>query len=524
METPLLARGQNPASLKVGTKIGPWRIVAWRGQGAYGVVYLVVRDGAEDAGTFALKMALRPMDMRFEREAELLARIHHPNVPRFYGTGLWECELGVFPYVVMEWVEGVGLYDWSNQHNPTSRQVLELLARVARALEATQAVGGVHRDVKGANVLVRLADGKPYLTDFGSGAWEGAPMLTRDILAPGTEAYRSPEAWAYQRFYSFHPHARYEGFAKDDLFALGVMAYRLVTDEYPPPTHPAEEGSEVWIDGVGPRPPQVLNPKVCVELDERIMRLLSVRPGKRFNSSPREAAESFEQAARSAGPRADELLFIWDTQPAAEAPSVKGEVGHKLGHRLRLRAPEIVRRSKERDAAAQVEMKKQEVSVQRRAQAPTEKEEPRSPARRLLVVAAVLLLIFAVRPLRRAVPPQEELPEVAQVLPNNEQEGRDGGSTGLGDAISSKSVTEATGKLPSSEAAGFFREVPKKPLDWQRRPPCRPQFLEVEIRGACWYEANARVKPPCADGSYEWEGNCYMPVMGAPRVPTSDEP
>jgi hypothetical protein len=525
METPLLARGQNPASLKVGMKIGPWRVVAWRGQGTYGVVYLVVRDGDEQAGTFALKMALRPMDMRFEREAELLARIHHRNVPRFYGAGLWECDLGVFPYVVMEWVEGVGLYEWSSQHNPTSRQVLELLAQVARALEATQAVGGVHRDVKGANVLVRLADSKPYLTDFGSGALEGAPMLTRDILAPGTEAYRSPEAWAYQRFYSLHPDAHYGGFAKDDLFALGVMAYRLVTDEYPPPTHPVEEGSEVWRDGVGPRPPRELNPKVCVELDERIMRLLSVRPGKRFNSSPREAAESFEKAARIAGPRADEPLFTWDTQPAGDETSGQGAARQKLGRRLRHRAPEVVRRFKERDAVAQVEMKKQEVSEQQRAQAPAEKEEERLPARWLLLVAAVLALIFAVRPQRRVDPPQEEMPEVAQVLPNNEQEGIDGGSTGLGDAISTKSATEASGEMPASEAAGFAREVPKKPWDWQRRPPCRPGFLEVEIRGGCWYEASSgRVKPPCADGSYEWQGTCYLPVMGAPRIPTSDEP
>jgi eukaryotic-like serine/threonine-protein kinase len=525
METPLLARGQNPASLKVGMKIGPWRVVAWRGQGTYGVVYLVVRDGDEQSGTFALKMALRPMDMRFEREAELLARIHHRNVPRFYGAGLWECELGVFPYVVMEWVEGVGLYDWSSQHNPTSRQVLELLAQVARALEATQAVGGVHRDVKGANVLVRLADGRPYLTDFGSGAFEGAQQLTWDILAPGTEAYRSPEAWAYQRFYSLHPDARYEGFAKDDLFALGVMAYRLVTDEYPPPTHPAEEGSDVWREGVGPRPPRALNPKVCVELDERIMRLLSVRPGKRFNSSPREAAASFEQAARSASPQADEPLFIWDTQPAADGPSEKGALGQKPGHRLRHRAPEIVRRSTERDAVAQVELKKQEASEQQRAQAPEEKEEGRLPARRILLIAAVLALIFAIRPQRRFVPPQEEMPEVAQVLPNKEQEGIDGGSTGLGDAVSSKSTAEAAGKVPSSEAAGFAREVPKKPWDWQRRPPCRAGLLEVEIRGGCWSEANsARVKPPCVDGYYEWQGICYMPVATTPRIPTSDEP
>jgi hypothetical protein len=368
-----------------------------------------------------------------------------------------------------------------------------------------------------------LADGKPYLMDFGSGAVEGAPVLTREVLAPGTEAYRSPEAWAYQRFYCWHPTAHYGGFAKDDLFALGVMAYRLVTDEYPPPTHPAEEGSEVWLGEAGPRAARELNPKVCVELDERIMRLLSVKPGKRFNCSAREAAEAFEQAARSAGPKADEPLFAWETQPAAEGAADKAGASRRLGHRPRHREPESVRRSKERDAVAQVELEQQEVSAQRRAQAPTEKEGTRITSGRLLLAATVLALIFfAVGPQQRHVPPRGEMPVVAEVLPSNEQEGRDGGSAGLGDGISSASVTEATEKMPPSyEAAGFAKEVPRTPLAGQRRPPCKA--WQVEIRGGCWYEAE-QVKPPCVEGTYQWGGNCYEAVFISQREPTSDEP
>jgi predicted Ser/Thr protein kinase len=524
MEIQLPGRGQSPASLKVGTKIGPWRVVAWRGQGSYGVVYLVVRDGHEEDGPYALKLALRPMDPRFEKEAELLARIRHPNVPGFYGAGLWECELGVFPYVVMEWVEGVGLYEWSRQHNPTSRQALEVGAQLAWALEATHKAGGMHRDVKGANVQVRLADGKAYLTDFGSGSVEGSSVLTREILAPGSDAYRSPEAWAYQRFYCFHPKAHYGGFVKDDLFALGVMAYRLVTDEYPPPTHPAEEGSDVWLDGVGPRSPRALNPRVCVELDECIMRLLSIRPVERFHCSAREAAEAFEKAARSAGPKADEPLFEWEMHPAGEVPPGKGGAGRGVGHRPRYRELGAVRRSKERDAAAQVEQEPQEVAGQKQAQAPAEKEEPSTASARVLLVLTVLaLMIFAVRPLGRGVPPQEEMPPVSEVLPDKKQEQRDGGSAGLGDGTSAAAVTEAVEKIPSY-AAGFAKEVPRTPLGGQRRPPCRPRLLEVEIRGGCWYEPNAQLKPPCVDGSYEWQGSCYMPVMGQYQDPTSDEP
>ncbi len=62
-----------------------------------------------------------------------------------------------------------------------------------------------------------------------------------------------------------------------------MMAYRLVTDVYPPLPHPEEPGSEVWrAGGLGPQPPRLLNPRVSSELDAFIMRLLSLAPEKRF--------------------------------------------------------------------------------------------------------------------------------------------------------------------------------------------------------------------------------------------------
>jgi hypothetical protein len=80
---------------------------------------------------------------------------------------------------------------------------------VARALEATHAACGVHRDVKGDNVLVRPADGRVFLTDFGAGHYRGAATLTTKLLPPGTPAYRSPEAWGFLRVFRRHPTAHY---------------------------------------------------------------------------------------------------------------------------------------------------------------------------------------------------------------------------------------------------------------------------------------------------------------------------
>jgi serine/threonine protein kinase len=78
----------------------------------------------------------------------------------------------------MEWVEGTRLYVWAEKEAPSNRQLCRVVARLARALEAVHAAGGVHRDVKGDNVLVRQSDRLPVLTDFGSCHFVGAQRLT----------------------------------------------------------------------------------------------------------------------------------------------------------------------------------------------------------------------------------------------------------------------------------------------------------------------------------------------------------
>ncbi|HZI14447.1 MAG TPA: protein kinase, partial [Myxococcus sp.] len=188
----------NPAYLPPGTLVGPWRLVDLRGRGTYGAVYLAEGVEPQASGRAALKLALVPGDERFAREAGLLSRLHHPSIPRFLGQGHWQSPSGLLhPYVAMELIEGIPLYEWARVSAPTSRQVLQLLAGLARALEATHAAEGVHRDVKGGNVLVRLEDGRAFLVDFGSSHYRGAATLTWQAFPPGTPAYRAPEAFGH---------------------------------------------------------------------------------------------------------------------------------------------------------------------------------------------------------------------------------------------------------------------------------------------------------------------------------------
>ncbi|HEX8702993.1 MAG TPA: protein kinase, partial [Myxococcaceae bacterium] len=310
----------DPVHLPPGTKVGPWRVVSRSAQGTYGTVYRAVSSGQDEPVPVALKLALHPEDPRFSREAAVLSRLDHPSIPLVLDHGRWRHSSGVpYPYLTMAWIEGTPLYDWARQHNPTSLQVLRLLAHLARALQAVHKASAVHRDVKGDNVLVRHEDTRAVLTDFGSSNHRGAFRLTWKTQPPGTPAYRSPEAWHFLLRFGLASDAHYLATPADDVFALGVTAYRLVTGQYPPSTEPGQPEAEVWNpEGSGPKPPQALNPRVAPQLGALILRMLSAAPEAR--GTAKELAEALELAAEHPSPEAEPPLFVQvPTPPPAPA-------------------------------------------------------------------------------------------------------------------------------------------------------------------------------------------------------------
>ena len=226
-----------------------------RGWGAYGAVYRAV-DARDAPGPVALKLALHPGDARFAREAELLSRLRHPSVPRLLDHGMLAAARRARPTPTSPWSgwRACPCMTGRGRSAPPRGRCSGVLAQLARALEATHAAGGVHRDVKGDNVLVRAADGQAFLTDFGSGHYLGAATLTSPPFPPGTPPYRSPEAWRSVRSPSSASAVPYAPGPADDVFALGVTAYRLVTGEYPPAPAPMDAECHVWRpEGPGPR-------------------------------------------------------------------------------------------------------------------------------------------------------------------------------------------------------------------------------------------------------------------------------
>ncbi len=454
------------ALLPAGSRIGPWRVVGCAGQGSFGTVYRVERAEPGDPRPFALKLARYAKDPRFEREVELLRRIHHGQVPRLQDVGWWKHESQVlFAYFVMDWVEGEPLYTWAARRGVSSREVLRLLGQVARALEATHAVGGVHRDVKGANVLVRAEDSAAVLVDFGAGTFRGAPQLTWQALPPGTPPYRSPEALRFYVRWRPNGDAPYEAGPADDMYALGVMAYRLVTGTYPPPHVQVEvaavEGQEhdntpKWV------PPEELV-TVSPELVALIRQLLSVEPEAR--GSARQVAEAAEHAARV-------------ERPGADVPITARVARGMPAHRRWRRALRSAR--------------------------------SRSPWLAAAIAGLVLGLWVRPREAQEGKPGRQEAAQAGAV---------GGSAIGLADE---EVIEQASAAKPDEARREISLEMPKEPFPGQRRAPCKADY-EDEIRGGCWVSLGKK-KPPCGKNTYEWDGACYLPIFPPKRPDTSGKP
>ncbi len=450
--------------LEPGTCVGPWRLLQHLDRGGFGEVYQAELASHPGSEPFALKLARFQDDKRFEREALLLSRIHHPNVPRYRDHGVYSDEQGRhFPYLVMQFIRGVKLYEWAWKRSLTSRQVLALLAQVARALEAVHA-HGIHRDVKGHNILVDER-GHLMLVDFGACWVPEAPSVTDSVVPPGTEEYRSHQILRFRHQHRFGRHARYRSMPDDDLYALGVMGICLVTGRYPEAaTDPEHEGPPVARKRLKPGDEVTVVPK----LDEVLLRLISEERQKRGTAGA--LVRELDEAVVSLGPEADAPIVPSPSAKRTETASQPGPPPPSLWRFEHI----------------------------------------------LVALGVVALTWVGVKVSLLQADASDELQ--ARSAAGEPQDGEvDGSSVDVG-STTLASASPAHEEAPEAPDA-FTAEVPAEPLQGQKEPPCEPQ--QVELNGGCWVPPY--FQPPCPRDWYEWKGGCYFPIMASKRVPTSKE-
>ena len=252
--------------LGAGTEIGSYRIEAVLGRGGMGVVYLA-RDLRLDRPV-ALKLltpelaADQGFRERFERESRLAASIDHAGIVPVYEAG----DAGGVTYIAMRYVEGSDLAQLLRAEAPLGpERALDLVGRLADALDAAHARGLIHRDVKPSNTLV-AREGHVYLADFGLTKTSGPDPVDGGEVA-GTVAYLAPEVIRGE-----------EPTEASDLYALGCVLYECLSGEVPYPGQSATAAIFGHLEAPPPGLPE--HPA----LDPVLARALAKDPAERYRS------------------------------------------------------------------------------------------------------------------------------------------------------------------------------------------------------------------------------------------------
>jgi len=216
---------------------GNYHVESFLGQGGMGAVYKGMQVRLKRP--VAIKIMRRDFgkdhdfEARFEREAQAMAKLNHPNIVSVIDFG----EAGSdYLYIVMELIDGADMMDVIRGGQMTQEMALSLLPQICDALQFAHDHGIVHRDIKPSNIML-TRDGRIKMADFGLAKHFDAEnsFRTQTGTGMGTPDYAAPE--------QFSPDSPIDHRA--DIYALGVMIYQMITGQLPrgawkPPSQRAE--------------------------------------------------------------------------------------------------------------------------------------------------------------------------------------------------------------------------------------------------------------------------------------------
>jgi eukaryotic-like serine/threonine-protein kinase len=275
----------------IGSTVGNYSILDLLGHGGTGTVYLATLADGDDLSRYAIKIVHAAAEcgdahLRFQAEKQILAKLNHPHIARLFDAG---DTYDGYPYVVMDYVDGIPIDKYCDAHQLSVKDRLKLFLNVCSAVEFAHQHLVIHRDIKPSNILVTV-DGVPKLLDFGiAKLLEATPdlpqlPLTRMNLQMLTPDYASPEQIRGERLTT-----------ASDVYALGVLLYELLTGQRP---HKAVTTSQLDLEksiclSVTERPSSLVSrdfKSTAIHTGEQLLGHVAVKRGTSLSSLRRDLA------------------------------------------------------------------------------------------------------------------------------------------------------------------------------------------------------------------------------------------